>query len=349
MGRTLLIFMVIFTPISAFSKGHFNYLEFPYVVKKKESFFSILSKVFIPGVKHTIKSNHVQNIIIRNPHIKNWKKLSPGQTITIFAKEILINKKEMVKNVNIERKRRKGHLEKSVLDKIEEAENKGYFQIHYNRSAYDATEVLPENLDSSFETLLGLGLEYILSFNRDLSPLRLSLLARWNYYKNVNFISTTNPERIYTEVDIPSTWDFSLSLAKEDMWNKIGLSMGLEKSILYNVEFSSSLDRNLLRTNENIWIDVGLEYPITFQSLKFNISTSLGRPMLIKTYLTDLIGNEEFSEAENNIELSGVRQNFSGEVIYKNYFFIVSYINSKFSKDKTITFKEVKSRIGIRF
>lgn len=349
MIRILTFFLAIFTCFMTFSKDHYTYLEFPYVIKKNESLFKVLNKVFLPGLKHTIKAKHVRNIITRNPQIKSWKNLRPGQTIIITAKEDLINKKEMLKNIKAEQNRRKDYLEKSTLENIELAQDHSHFKLHYNRTTYDAIEVLPESIESSFETFLGLGLEYILYFNKDIFPLRIDALARWNYYKKINFISSTNPDRIFTKVKIPSTWDFSLSLAKEKMWNNLGLNLMLESNTLYNVEFSAFLDRNLLRTNENIWIDIGLEYPVIFQSLKFKLSTALGRPMLIKTYLTDLIGEQEFTEDESKIELSGIRQHFSGEVYYKDYFFSLSYINSKYSKDKDITFKEIKSRIGVKF
>ncbi len=342
--------MLVFS--SAFlakAKDHGDYLEFPYVIKGNDTFFSILKKVFQSDVQLAIDDEHVQNIILRNPQIKNWKLLPKDHIITIIAREDLINKEEMLANERLARQKQKDYLEEKTLKKIASYEKENIIKLYYNRMTYDVTEVLPESLESSFETIIGLGIEYQLHFNKDLYPLRFDFEARYNLYKNLNFISSTNPTRTFQEVEIPATWDYQILLAKEKIWNGIGLFIAGERSTLYNVEFSVNLDRNLLRTNNNIWFDVGLEYPIHFESLKFNLSTRLGRPLLIETYLTDLIGTNEFSDSENNLELTGVRQIFSGEVIYNDYYFFLSYINTKYSDEKSITFKEIKSRIGIRF
>lgn len=338
-----MIFIFLLLSFNSLASSHSTYLEFEYVIKNKDTLSKIMKRFFTNYSKRDI-----ENILLKNPHIKNWKKLIPHRKIVMFVKEEKANIIAIKNNIEKLNNEEKNVLEKKLEKTLTQHEKLSFWKLYYSKSETSGTEVLPEDIESSVETSISLGVESVLYFNV-IYPLKLNTKAVYKKYRDIKLINQTNPSTTYTEVPLPSTWNYSMRLTKEGLWGDLGLYVGGERDVLYNPEFQTLLDRNILRKNELTWFHFGGEYPIDLNKYKLSLSASWGIPLLIETSLFDPIGNKEFDNSESELELSGSRQAFIGEIFYKNYFLNLALITTRFTGDKNITYSEIKSEIGISF
>lgn len=342
----LMLFLITSTAYSN------QYFRFDYTIKNKDSFSKILKSFYKKGHHFSIKEKGIRETIHKNPHIRNWKMLPTGEIITLFVNEKFANEKKIKLNsLENERlkKNQKTFSEQKAYKNIEDQKDRHVFRTFYSNKSLEGKETEPSDIETPIKSFLGGGIEYFYYFNRTIYPLKLTSMFQYQSYRSVNILASTNPSRETKEISIPSTTTFNLKITKEKIWNQFSPYGSLERESLYNFEFNTSLDRNTLRKTTFIWGGAGIEYALPLKKMAVNLGVSLWTSLTTETELSDPIGNISFSESTAELNISAKKTKLTLEGIHKNYFLILGISTTKITGEKTLTFSEVFSSIGLYF
>lgn len=328
-----------------------EYLQFEYITQNGDTLNKIINRFQINKTTYAENKNVTREIINKNPHIKNWMSLKTNTPLTVLIDERNSNNQEI--QSYLKQKNNDEILSATEVLQQEKSYREGpqhHLSFFYTNKKFKSTETEPLQVETPVNSNFGIGIGYDYHFSIFEQNSKFSILYNYNKIEDIEIISTTNPDIIKQKVTIPSISNYSAGVTVLSPIENFDLYLGMSRNTLYNVEFFSTFDQDILRKTQILWAEAGPSYYlINKDNVKWKFSVIFGSSMNYESVLLDPLNGTEFTEDASSINIDATKVIFGTDIILKKYFINFSLGTYQFVNEKTIEFVEGQTNIGITF